>query len=352
MAHSKPAMTQADKGTISVGMVHEAMAAARLRGLDTQALLDQAGIGADLMGSPLARVPAPAYARLWALLADAMDDEFFGMDRHPMRRGSYRLMCHAALSAEHLGHALQRMLAFLRAVLDELHGELRVESGQALIILHDQGPPRRMFTYATWLMLVHGLACWLVGRRLPLLAASFRCAEPADAADYRTRFCEAATFNAAQTRVSLDARLLDLKLVQNDSTVGAFLRDAPANLLVRYRNDASLSAQIRRRLRRLAPAAWPDVDGLARGLNLSATTLQRRLQDEGLSYQRLKDELRRDMAIDLLGQARYPVADVAERLGFVEPSAFHRAFKKWTGVSPGAYRRGQTELGVQTPQAD
>ncbi|SCU75789.1 hypothetical protein CNECB9_2540022 [Cupriavidus necator] len=69
--------------------------------------------------------------------------------------------------------------------------------------------------------------------------------------------------------------------------------------------------------------------------------MQRRLQAEGLSYQHLKDDLRRDIAIDLLSNASSPVAEVAARVGFRETSAFHRAFKKWTGVSPGTYRREQ-----------
>lgn len=327
------------KDTIAIGLVHEALQAATARGLDTAGVLAQAGIPREWMASPQARVPAAAYARLWAVLADAMDDEFFGMDRHPMRRGSYRLMCHAVLHSRTLEHALQRMLSFLRAVLDELRGELQREGEHAVLVLHDQGPPRRMFTYATWLMLVHGLACWLVGRRIPLQAAHFRCAEPPEAADYRTRFCEDARFGAKRTEVRFDARLLELKPVQRESAVAAFLRNAPANLLVRYRNEASLAAQIRRQLRRLPPGDWPGIDALATGLHLSTTTLQRRLQDEGLSFQRLKDELRRDLAIDLLSRSEAPVARVAEHLGFVEPSAFHRAFKKWTGVNPGAYRR-------------
>ena len=77
----------------------------------------------------------------------------------------------------------------------------------------------------------------------------------------------------------------------------------------------------------------------------SGTTLQRRLQAEGLNYQRLKDEFRRDIAIDLLSVDQLTVAEVAGRTGFQETSAFSRAFKKWTGVSPGAYRRARD--GVQ-----
>lgn len=341
------------KGTVAAGLAHEALAVARMRGLDTAAILQAAGITPQWLASERARVPARAYAALWAALADAMDDEFFGMDRHPMRRGSYRLMCHAVLSCQTLGHALQRLLTFLRAVMDDLRGELQVDGTQVRLVLHDvHGTPNRMFAYATWLMLVHGLACWLVGRRLPLLSARFRCAEPDDVDDYRTRFCEAASFNAERTEVVFEARFLDLKVIQSEATVGAFLREAPANLLVKYRNDASLSAQVRRRLRRLPPADWPDLAQLATALRCSSTTLQRKLKDEDLSYQQLKDELRRDLAVDLLTYTAQPSAEVAVRLGFSEPSTFHRAFKKWTGLSPGAFRRGVAGAVDQRQQAD
>ena len=150
-------MTEAlDKGTISVGLVREAVLVAAERGLDLPAILQQAGIEPALLEAERARIPASVYAQLWAELADAMDDEFFGMDRHPMRRGSFRLMCHAALGCHTLGQALQRMFALLRAVLDDLRGELRCEGPHAWIVVHDTGAaPNRMFTYATWLMLVH-----------------------------------------------------------------------------------------------------------------------------------------------------------------------------------------------------
>lgn len=343
--------TQRDKGTISVTLVHEALKVAIERGIDVTAVLNTAMIDAELLSVPRARVTAQTYAQLWAALANAMDDEFFGMDSHPMRRGSFGLMCHAVLSCNTLGQALQRIFGFLRAILDDLNGELRREGDKAWIVVHDRGKPLRMFTYATWLMLVHGLACWLVRRRLPLLEAAFRCAEPPEVADYRTRFCNIAAFGAPLTQVGFDASLLELKVVETESSLRAFLRNAPANLLVKYRNDASLSASIRRRLRNQL-GEWPELEELARSLYMSGTTLQRRLQADGLNYQRLKDELRRDIAIELLAQGSLPVAEVADRVGFRETSAFHRAFKKWTGVSPGAYRRGGAPaLGNPMPDA-
>lgn len=329
-----------DKGTLAIDFVHEALRVARQRGLDLAPMLRAAGLGPELMDSPRARVSASTYARLWSALADTLDDEFFGLDHHPMRRGSFRLLCHAVLDCETLGQALRRMLDFLRLVLDDLHATLEHDGPRAVITLHDGGTPRRMFAYATFMMIVHGLSCWLVGRRLMLRSADFRspAPPPLQARDYRIRFCESARFDQPLTCIAFDAAALELPLVQSVQTLPDFLRAAPANLLVRYRDEQGLAARVRGRLRSMPPSHWESVAALAASLQMSVATLQRRLLAEGSSCQAIKDELRRDLAIHTLEQTRLPLTTLAERLGYAELSVFHRAFKKWTGVSPGAYR--------------
>ena len=326
------------KGTVSIELVHEAIRAAALRNMDISGVLEIARLDRDLLNAPRARISAAAYSRMWVALADLMDDEFFGLDSHGLRRGSYALMTRAAVNSENLEHALRRILRFLHATLDDFRGELVRSADEARVILHDGGVLRRLFGYGTWFILVHGLACWLVHRRIPLREMQFRCPPPADDSHYRTRFCEDVKFNAEATHITFASELLDLKIAESPQTVDNFLRAAPANLLVKYRNDSSTSAQVRHRLRSQMPDAWPELEKLAQELCVSGTTLQRRLQQEGLSYQRVKDDLRRDIAIDLLSSASLTVAEVAARTGFRETSAFHRAFKKWTGVSPGSYR--------------
>ncbi|SEI89972.1 AraC-type DNA-binding protein [Azotobacter beijerinckii] len=332
-----------DKGTISIGLVHEALLGATQRKLDVSLALQQAHIAPELLDAPRARVSTVSFARLWVALANLLDDEFFGIDNHPMRRGSYRLMCHAVLNCDTLGQALRRMLSFLRLVLDDIYGELRCENSHALIIMHDRGTIRRLFCYGTWLIFVHGLACWLVNRRIPLLELSFRAPKPADDSDYRMRFCEKIQFDAPITCVRFNSSFLDLKIAQTPASLTTFLKAAPENLLVKYRNDDSISIQIRRQLRGQSPDDWPELEKMARVLRMSNSTLQRRLQAEGVNYQRLKDDLRRDIAINLLSCAGLTVTDVAAQTGFQEASAFHRAFKKWTGMSPGVYRRNYND---------
>ncbi|WP_028627205.1 AraC family transcriptional regulator [Metapseudomonas resinovorans] len=329
----------ADKGTTSIGLVHEALHGALHRGLDVSLALRQAHIDPELLTAPQARVSAAAFSRLWVALSDLLDDEFFAIDSHPMRRGSFRLLCHATLGCDTLEQALRRILAFLRLVLDDVYGELQFEGNAAVIVIHDYGVERRLFCYGTWLILVHGLLCWLGNRRIPIQQLCLRPKRPEDDSDYRMRFCEDIQFETPASLARFDRSYLELKVAQTPASLSVFLKESPASLLVKYRNDQSISAKIRQRLRGQSPEEWPELEALAKMLRMSNSTLQRRLQAEGVSYKLLRDNLRRDIAINLLCRADLTVNDVAEQTGFQETSAFHRAFKKWTGVSPGAYRR-------------
>ena len=96
--------------------------------------------------------------------------------------------------------------------------------------------------------------------------------------------------------------------MQNERSVKDFLRTAPENILVKYKNGSSLSARIRRRLRQLLPGEVPDFETLAAELNMTPATLRRRLHEEGASYQGIKDQLRRDLGNQLpepLGPQRH-----------------------------------------------
>lgn len=328
-----------EKGTIAISFVDEALHSMRERGMDTESLLLQAGISPRWLGTPHSRVAAANYGRLWYLIAHAMDDEFFGMDTHPMRVGSFNMMCRGALHSANLGKGLERMLDFLRLVLDDMSATLSQQDGLARIVINEAGSPRRMFAYGTFLMIVHGVGSWLIGRRIQLLSADFRCEETLASLDYRIRLCDQARFGQAQTSITFDAAYLALPIVQSQRSLQPFLREAPGNLLVKYSNHDSLAATIRRRLRRLPLAEWPDFDNMSRHLRTPASTLRRKLSQEGQSYQAIKDNLRRDLAINYLSGSNRSIEEIAISLGFADSSAFHRAFKKWTGSSPGEHRR-------------
>jgi AraC-like DNA-binding protein len=258
-----------------------------------------------------------------------------------MRRGSFTLLCHAALGSRDASQALTRIASFLRLVLDDLRCEIGTNEARVRIRLVDtntSNKARPMFAYATAFIMIYGLLCWLVGRRIPVLTAHLRCPEPAASDEYRLMFCDAMFFDQPASYVDLAPDCATLPVVQTAATLKVFLREAPANFIVKYRNPDSLAARIRRKLRQLPPIDWPDSERMAAALNMAEATLRRRLKQECATYQSIRDALRRDLAIARLADTTQTIAEIAHALGFAEPSAFHRAFRKWTGVRPTAYR--------------
>ena len=320
---------------ISVNFVEEALDCLRNRGLSTHELLASLGLSAQFE----APVSAEVYGRLWAAIATAMEDEFIGHGARAMRPGSFTLLCHSVVHAGTLRKALPRALRFLNAILDDPRGELVIAEGLAQVNLHDAGAPRIAFAYRTYWLILHGVMCWLVGRRIPLRLIDFRCAEPKVGADHRRFFGAPVRFDQPVSRLAFDAAFLDLPITRSDRSLREFLRGAPANLLVRHRYDPGLAASIRSRLRQLAPMDWPIFEDLAQQMRMPESTLRHRLRQEGQTFAAIKDEIRRDIAIECLLNTSIGIAEIAAEIGFAEPSAFHRAFRKWTSKSPGTFRR-------------
>jgi AraC-like DNA-binding protein len=119
----------------------------------------------------------------------------------------------------------------------------------------------------------------------------------------------------------------------------AFLKVSPANLLARPEERNTMTAKIRSLLGRDFSNELPEFDQLAEQVHLAPQSLRRRLREEGTNFQEIKDALRRDTAISMLDKHDLSIQEISEKMGFSEASTFHRAFKKWTGLTPGDYRK-------------
>ena len=328
-----------ERHNIAPGFIEDALESVRARGMDTAPLMAKIGLS-ETMAEPITNVE---YGRLWWLIAETISDEFFGLAARPMRPGSFNLLCHAVLHAGTLERALRRALQFLNVVLDDPQGDLRVREGMAHVVLTDAGPPRPAFAYRAYWLILMGVACWLVGRRIPLRTLDFACPAPVHRQDYHKFFGAPVLFDQPVTRLVFSSSYLSLPIIRSALALEGFLREAPANILIRYRHDNDLSARVRAQLNALPITDWPSFEELAKELGMSVPTLRRRLRGEGQSFGTIKDELRFVAAERLLQENRLSVAEVATELGYSEPSAFYRAFHKWMGQSPGRFRTVQQE---------
>ncbi|WKV86262.1 AraC family transcriptional regulator [Pseudomonas sp. B24_DOA] len=329
----------AEKDTIAIQLVREALLQSCAPGAASDEALSKVGIDPAQLTADEGRVPASQYARLWRLLARRGDDEFFGMDPRPLKSGSLAFLCRSAMAQPTLAAALDTGLSFLSLMLEKLPAQLVHQQSLAeIVLLEDDAEPRRAFTYFTYWMIVHGVACWLAGRRIPILAIELRCAEPDFTDDYRVMFSENLRFERPRTRMIFSADCLDLPIKRSAEELKRFLAQAPANILVKYRDPDSLASRIKQDLRQLPAEQWPETEALAQQLCISASTLRRRLAEEGQTYQGLKDSVRKELAITWLAEPSISFVEIAARLGFADASSFYKAFRKWSGSNPGHYR--------------
>jgi AraC-like DNA-binding protein len=328
-----------EKDTIAIQLVREALLQSCAPGAATQEVLHKVGIDPALLEAEHARVPASQYAKLWRLLARRADDEFFGMDPRKLKSGSLAFLCRSAMAQPTLAAGLNTGLSFLSLMLERLPAQLVHQQSLAeIVLLEDDAEPRRAFTYFTYWMIVHGVACWLAGRRIPILAIELRCAAPDFTDDYQVMFSPNLRFGRPRTRMIFAADCLDLPIKRSPQELQRFLAHAPANILVKYRDPESLASRIKHDLRQLPAEQWPETEALAQQLCMSASTLRRRLAVEGQTYQGLKDSVRKELAITWLAEPSISFAEIAARLGFADVSSFYKAFRKWSGSNPGHYR--------------
>jgi AraC-like DNA-binding protein len=330
--------------TIAIQQVEQILLGAREKGADVEALLQRAGISPALLESPLSRVTQAQYAALIFVLRHAMRDELWGLCRRPLPLGSFAMGCRLLIGAPTLGEALQAGLRYYRLLLGDFVPRLHVQGQVARMSLvpRSEPGPARAYAERTFSFFAYGLACWLVARRVPLLAVDYPPSALGHSNDAGMLFQAPVHYDQRCTGWRFEARWLDLPVVQNAQSLSEFLQQAPASLLVKYRDQSSLTERIRRILRRHLAEELPSLEDIGHQLAMTPQTLRRRLHEEGRGFREIKDDLRRDAAIEYLARPELTLPEIAALLGFSEASTFHRAFKHWTGVAPGEYR--QTRL--------
>lgn len=328
------------RATVAIAFVQGMLAGLGRAGRDSAPLLERAHIAGRLLSDPQARVPIDRYAELYNLINRELDDEGFGLFSLPIRSGAFEFLCRSVITAPTLEQAIERSARFLRLVLPDLAVRLDCNPEQACLCITELRPLAigRVFAFEWLLRLLHGLFSWLVGRSIVLDAVAFPYPRPEHADDYVLIYTAQSTFDARELGALFAANLLELPIRRDEAALQAFLDGAPGKLTTLYRRDREMVQRVRNALRDSLPAAASLAD-IARSLHLSPRTLHRRLEEEGSSFQAIKDALRRDLAINRLAKTRQGLAQIAADLGFADSAAFYRAFLRWTGMAPAHYRR-------------
>ncbi len=339
----RPSPSRATPAAVTPMAFARAIAAAyRQRALDPAPALRLAQITPAQLQRAEARMTARQMEQISAHAMQELDDEGLGAFRRRLPWGSYGMLARASLTAPTLGVALKRWCRHHGLLTDDIALGVDVRDGQAVVSHVERAPlpaELRELSLAFVLRNIHGLACWYVDSRIPLLGTDFPFAAPPHADAYAHMFPGPITFGAPRGEVRFDAGYLALPLRRDERALAQMLQRALSITVLPYRRDRLLVPQVRQALA-AHPAQAHSAEGLGALLNVSPRTLHRQLKEEGASLQQLKDEVRLERARDMLLRTTRPLKQVAAAVGFRNEKSFGRAFKAWTGVSPLAFRDG------------
>ncbi len=329
--------------TIACHYVKTALGGAIRHGLDADELLVKSGINPRVFASPIGRVSDSQMTRLVQRIWWLLSDEFMGFTRTPCKQGLFPLVVEMAGRCKDLREVLDMGSRMYNLINEGIQTTL-VEDGEITYLntrFAQPGLDPDHFFTEFWLVIWHRFSSWLTGRQIPLLHVGLAYPKPAHAVELSYLFPCPKDYNFEVNQLAFSTHYLNLKPVRSKAEIIRFSKYSPAGLMTIPGDDRSLKNRINQLVlaQRGSALQLPRIDEIAEHFHLTTQTLHRRLKKEGTSYQRIKDSIRRDVAVTKLVQERLPVYKVAEIVGFSEPRSFTRAFKQWTGLSPREYCR-------------
>lgn len=332
--------------TIPTAFIQRYLAFSPESQVDLTNALGAAGIDLNTLSDPRARLTPTQVTTFIQTSWQITNDELFGLGNAPVPRGTFRLICLTLIHCPDLGSAFTRMAEVIR-VLPGLT-PLTVEAGEDSTRISFSVNPRsgiaehdvaERITTDFVMILLHRFAAWLIGRRVRLRSVEFPYSAPDArlAQDYDIIFGIPVTFDALCSAMVFDNSAIRAPLIQTEETLEEYLRASPIHLMSERDYDSTASAQVRRVVELGVKGRTSTADEIADMLSISVPHLRRLLRREGTSLGQLREEVLRDVAIAGLGRGE-SVEVLSARLGFSEPSAFRRAFKRWTGDTPSSYR--------------
>ena len=333
-------------GTVSVAYLQGLVEYLQRQGIAPEALLAHAQLSPEVLSQCDQRIAASAYLTLLSEGVRQSGDPFLGLHLgESVRPGYYGVLGYLIMSCATLADALHRQARYAslvgnlgRVVLDDEPARL---DGEALVahrwqpLLAQQQRQLSEETLAGWV----SFGRWISGLDIAPTEVRFQHSAPADTSEHARIFRCPVLFDQPDNALVFPRRLLAAPLSQADAQVRGMLDAYADRLLAELNQGHGVLDRARLELARQLPEQGADLEAIAAALALTPRTLQRRLRESGLSFSQLVDETRQQLVLHYLRDPALELAEIAFLVGFSEAGSLARAFRRWTGTSPGEYRR-------------
>lgn len=309
-------------------------------GYDADMLLASVGLRRADLNDPDARIPCEKYG---SILSRAQTERFTPNLALELARltpvGAYPLLDYLVLTSDTVGAGVHQLARYLRLVGNPAEISVREEADPIRVEVCDTAAPFTVEFNAA-LMVMHFRH--ETEGRFAAAHVSFRHT-PDDAVGFERALGCPVQSNASWNGVSVPLEAWRLPLRRGDPVLRGVLESQADDILARLPARTGLAFDVQRALTPRVTGGDTRIDAVARQLAMSGRTLQRRLAAEGVSYQDLLDDARKEIAGRHLSESTLAICEVAFLVGYSEPAPFHRAFKRWYGLTPEAFRQKQRE---------
>ena len=290
------------------------------------------------------RVSAKQLASIVVSCWQLSGDELLGFTQQKLKVGVFALLAGHLINCKNLEEVINYINAFYTLTGDQLAFNIEKNATQVRFTVNANFKSNKphdahnSLLNELLLLIFHRFTSWLLGQLIPLYKVYMQHPKPAHHEEYRLMFSCPCSYQNADNTLVFDAKYLNFPVVQNSNTLASYLNEVPLQWFKKQNYYDTFSAQVMRMLEETVLTKASTLEHIAEKLNTTTRTLRRKLNTEGSRFQQLKDNVRRDRAINLFEQTNLTIADISLRVGFTEPATFTRAFKHWTGVSPSTYR--------------
>jgi AraC-like DNA-binding protein len=313
-------------------------------GCDVPVILARAGFDPGILKEPTGRCPFEQGVALWRCAIDATGDPAFGLKvASHIKHTSFHALSYGLSASSTLKEAFERIRRYCHVVSDAIEYQLLRCGSEYHFVIHpaDNVP----LASVDAVVALHLRMCRsFVGHGYSPLRIELRRPRPPRTEEFQAVLRAPLEFGCAQNRIVFDVESLE-RLLDGANPELARHNDAIAVQYLARIERGNIQARVREVLMRRLECGEPSQEDVAALLSMSARTLQRRLGESGFTYKEILDETRHALALTYLSEPENSLSDVTYLLGFSACSSFTRAFRRWTGLSPSAWRA----RGTRTP---